>query len=171
MERIVKLFPDLDLHSYKKLSRDLSMNWTKKLSDESEAQRFRSALSDLLQDARQRWFFKAYAMNEYAQEGILFYEDATRYKALTDKTSRKEKALKIFNYYLKEKSIAQINTKQLLVDPVKNALEKDEYEDDLFDDLVKDIVGNVLGDIYFRFKFSPMFQEMTSQNTTIRLVC
>lgn len=138
---------------------------------EEDSKKIKTDLVDILTNEKKRWFLKGFAINIFASESIEFWEDVNVYKKIEDEEKRKKFALKIYQTFLADSGVAQINTNENLIKEVKDKVEKKNYSKDLFDSIELDLIQNTMIDIFMNFKKSKEYLEMKSDNYVLSYLC
>jgi hypothetical protein len=157
---ILNYFKGLDIHQRKSIEIS-SKILEKKFENHSEVEKF-------LSTEMGRYYFKAFAFNEFSIENVLFYEKVLNFKNMKncksfEPSQQLMEAKEIIEQFLKQGAIMELNTTKEKMTKVNDYMKIIEEEkktdyDDLFDGVLIDALG-VLGDTYSRFKKSKYFKE------------
>lgn len=164
IQRITSLYKGLDLHVLKRVTKEV-ISKTEKLEKTNT-----SELRTLLEDDTKRFYFKAFATNEYSLESLMFYEEIALFKKTKEKERKFRIAERIFKYYLDEKGIYQVNTSSKFVGPIKEKIKsqnEDNITDVMFDEVLDDVIYYQINDTYSRFKKSKFFNAMESDSDIV----
>ena len=150
------------------------------LSDSSE-----KTMTEVLENATMRTFFKAFLSNKFCLEMIIFLEQVNLYKMISnrkeslqhlispfvaaedqssssvvDNSALEHKGRYIIDTFLAHDSMFQINTSQKLISKLNKSLEENGFSPTLFNDIASDMKANVLVHLYEEFMGTELYQEM-----------
>ena len=115
-----------------------------------------------------RFYFRNFSKIEHSIENLLFYEEVLLFKNLKEKKELKENAIEIYNYFLSENSLFQINVTLKLSNEIdkKIKIQEEDSDDciqiDVFDEIISDLLVNVIDDVFKRFEKSDYFDQYKS---------
>jgi ankyrin repeat protein len=171
LKEIFEMFKELD---FKKLKRELEDHQIvfKKDEDEKNDELLIKEMNDVLYDDTKRYYFKAFAINEFASETLIFYDQVLIYKSVPKEQWKNRKKIfeKIYTNFISDDGISKIVISNKNSSPISKILvdeNNDGYSDDVFDDILKEIKNILIFDLFSRYKKSSIYEESKSKNSTV----
>jgi hypothetical protein len=141
-------------------------------------QELSDALDILLNGSEGRQLFISFLQSEFSVENLFFIESCTMFQMLLSKEIQDKAMLlshlrMIYDNFLSEKAVSQVNISYKVKAPLISAYSsivngKQEIEAELFDDAVKEVRKMLVMDSFQRFRVSQEFSLFMSRNTIQR---
>lgn len=156
-----ELFNDFSLKDLKKIT-----NQIVKLDEQEKVSKdIKDELGDFLKDEFKRYYFKAFATNEFCSESLMLFEEILQYKI---EKNKRQKLERIYSNYISD-GISFVELPKKLIEPLQNLIveTKEECKIDLFDEIELELKNGKLLEIFGRFKKSNAYQELNQKKSTI----
>jgi hypothetical protein len=112
--------------------------------------------------------FEKYCKEEYSIENFSFQVDVIKYENIINKKARNEMATKIYEKYLTDDALLEINTSGTKRKKVFQKIEMNEVDSNLFGDILKDVHLN-LSDTYSRWINTSEYQLIIQKSQFVVL--